>query len=96
MSGVVIVCAGAEGVIVNGGVPPVGLYLERYDPEAHDGLGDAWWTETRAAAMVFADVRAALECWRTVPRCRPVRADGRPNRPLTAYTVELARADGVV
>lgn len=95
MSGVVIVCAGVSGVIVNGGVPPVGLYLERYDPEAHDGLGDARWTETMAAALVFADVRAAMECWLTVPRCRPVRPDGRPNRPLMAYTVEFAPVAGV-
>jgi hypothetical protein len=62
-------------------------YLATYDPEARDGRGDATWTTDRAKARRFADLRAAMECWRQVPKARPVRPDGKPNRPLTAFTV---------
>jgi hypothetical protein len=32
----------------------------------------------------------ASACYRAVPRNRPLRPDGRPNRPLTMFTVMLA------
>jgi hypothetical protein len=47
------------------------------------------WTGDIASALQFTDVGDALEFWRQPSRARPVRPDGRPNRPLTAYTVAL-------
>jgi hypothetical protein len=68
---------------------PVGQYLLSYDPEAYQGRGWAEWTSDRAKALVFTDYSTAWEFWRQVPRCRPKRPDGHPNRPLTAFTVSL-------
>lgn len=43
-------------------------------------------TADEAKALVFPDAAAALECWR---KAHGMRWDGRPNRPLTAFTVEI-------
>lgn len=40
-------------------------------------------------ALQFPTVLDAMEAWRSVDPREPVRADGRPNRPLTAFTVEV-------
>lgn len=70
-------------------IPP-GWWLESYDPEAFEGRGTAAWTADPAAAMHFVDAKAAIACWQSVPRNRPVRDDGKPNRPLTVASIALA------
>lgn len=90
MRKVVLVCAG----FASGNFCPVeGQYLKSYDPEAHDGRGDATFTRDRSEAMRFSDVVAALDLWKAVPKCRPLRPDGEPNRPLTAFSVLTEVAD---
>jgi hypothetical protein len=64
-----------------------GQYLEGFDPDAHHGLGEAFWTPDKNKALPFADVREAMELWRKPSTVRPLRPDGKPNRPLTAFTV---------
>ena len=87
----VIRCAGLAGPVL-GSSPspaPIGQYLEAYDPEAHDGLGTAVWTDQPGAAMRFAelaDVRAFVD---RVPQARPTRDDGAPNRPLRAFHLAI-------
>ena len=66
---------------------PVGAYLASYDPEGDGGTGVATWTRDPAHAMTFATGEAATACYRAVPLNRPLRPDGRPNRPLTMFTV---------
>jgi hypothetical protein len=66
---------------------PVGQYLAAYDPEANDGHGAASWTADAHKAIMFATGQHATACYLAVPRNRPVRADGKPNRPLTMFTV---------
>jgi hypothetical protein len=66
---------------------PVGSYLASYNPEGDGGNGVASWTRDPAQAMTFATSDAATACYRAVPLNRPLRSDGRPNRPLTRYTV---------
>ena len=68
---------------------PVGQWLKSYDPEAHGGEGAAEGTFDLAEALRFPTAGEALLCWRQVPNAKPVRSDGRPNRPLTAFTVEI-------
>jgi hypothetical protein len=86
----VIIFQGIAGSPIGRSTPvPIGAYLRSYDPEAFDGRGDAGWTTNLDAAMVFPDSAAAFACWRQQPRCRPLREDGQPNRPLTAFTVEV-------
>lgn len=78
------------------GVPPYpinGEYLKSYDPEAFDGRGDVVFTANIAEAMRFDSYMAAMAFARRVPACRPLRGDGKPNMPLTAFTLEILRGD---
>lgn len=64
-------------------------YLKSYDIEAHNGRGAVELTADINEALQFASVREALQAWNTQSRTTPLRDDGRPNKPLTALTVEL-------
>lgn len=86
---VLINCVGVGATF--GGDWPVGAYLAAYDPEANGGWGDAAWTADPAEALVFPGMEAAHECYRAVPVSRPVRPDGKPNRPLTIFAIEFVR-----
>lgn len=91
--GVVIQCLGLIGrVMVPDGANPAGLYLKFADFEFQDGRGHVEWTGKVEDAQVFPDSAHALEFWKTVPKARPIRPDGLPNRPLTAFSVELLPA----
>ena len=65
-----------------------GPYLEWSDPDANRGMGAECWTDDRKKAQRFATVNEALACWKAQSLVRPIRPDGRPNRPLTAYSIE--------
>jgi hypothetical protein len=71
-----------------------GDYLEWSDPDAKDGFGDDRWTPDLAKAKKFATFTDAMECWKAQSRIRPIRDDGKPNRPLTAYSVMPQRIEG--
>lgn len=73
-----------------------GQYLKIYDPDkvGYDVLGRPMLayvvtTKDPSKAMQFADQLAAWECWRQLSGKQPIREDGHPNRPLTAFTVEM-------
>ena len=70
-----------------------GDYLEWSDPDARNGFGDDRWTPDLAKAKRFASFMAAMECWKAQSSRRPFRDDGRPNRPMTAYSVSPERID---
>jgi hypothetical protein len=65
----------------------VGWWLKSFDPEAFDGRGDALFTDRPDLALRFETLGEAFELWRRQSRCRPLREDGEPNRPLTAFSV---------
>ena len=46
-------------------------------------------TTERHRAMAFADPGQAMAAWNSQSKRLPLRPDGRPNKPLTALTVEL-------
>jgi hypothetical protein len=70
------------------------LWLQSYDPTADGGIGEAVMTMDRTRAMVLPDAKAAMEIYLAVPANHPVRlTDGKPNRPLTAYTIEVLGTD---
>lgn len=96
MSGSVLRCAGSMGLIVGpeGETDPVGLYLSYYDPDALEGFGAAEWTDDVSKALRFDKASQAIEFWRQQSRARPFRHDGQPNRPLTAFSVEVVRLEG--
>lgn len=65
-----------------------GKYVKEYDPtyvhpEGYDG-GILEVTSDLREAMHFPDLRAALEKYR---QSFGMRSDGKPNRPLTAWTI---------
>jgi hypothetical protein len=68
-------------------------YLKAFNIEAHDGRGEADWTEDPTEAMQFDSSAEAMRVWNTQSEVRPLRQDGKPNKPLTAFTVELVRID---
>jgi len=66
-----------------------GQFLKSYDPEAFDGRGEATGTNKLREALRVENIGAALELLRRQPVARPLRADGLPNRPITAFTIEI-------
>lgn len=72
-----------------------GKYLAEYDPKKPgvdpDGApmtAHVVCTDDPEKALIFADAREAILTWQGVSgRIRP---DGKPDRPLTAFTVEIA------
>lgn len=69
----------------------VGAYVAEYDPDAHDGWGSVLLDGDPAKAATFDTAKGAFEFWQRTSQVRPVRPDGLPNRPLTAFTVEVVR-----
>ena len=63
------------------------VYLRSYDADTPDGRGAIVTTTVRDEALRFDDLAAAFECWKRTSATRPLRPDGKPNRPLTAYTI---------
>jgi hypothetical protein len=83
-----------EYVIVNMGhatddIVDSGQYLAMYEPEAYDGMGSVVWTEDIGQAIKFDDLAQVFAVWKAVPKNRPKRPDGKWNRPLTAYHIEV-------
>lgn len=70
-----------------------GQYLESFDHEADGGCGYGTFTFDKNKAMKFDNFTLAVEFWRKVPDCMPLRPDGRPNRPLTCTTWDFERFD---
>jgi hypothetical protein len=66
-----------------------GKYVRTYDPDYGDGLGRVWGTDDPSDAILFESVGKALEFWRQPSTVKPLREDGNPNRPLTAFTIEM-------
>jgi hypothetical protein len=77
-----------------------GQYVVEFDA-SHDGvepgtgrvmMGYLETTPDRAEATLFT-AKEALELWRSVDTRSPVRPDGQPNRPLTAFTVAMEQLE---
>ena len=66
-----------------------GRFLKYFDANAHGGAGEIRTTAVETEAIEFRDFHAARECYRRISTVQPRRRDGLPNRPLTAYTVEI-------
>ena len=64
-------------------------YLRYFDVDTDEGRGSAEWTEDINEAMTFDSTIEAWHVWRTQSETVPFRPDGEPNRPLTAYSVQI-------
>jgi hypothetical protein len=65
-----------------------GRYVKTYDPSGNRGQGLLTTTEDSEDALQFGTETEAFEKWREP---YGIRADGKPNRPLTAFTMTLER-----
>lgn len=72
---------------------PIGRWLSSYDPDTHGGRGDATLSNDRRDALQFNSREEAYSCWVRVSKVKPVRADGKPNRPLTSFTISILGAN---
>jgi len=71
-----------------------GTWLVSCDVDGNDGHGIIKTTLVSRDARQFETPGQAMEYWRRVSTTHPVRRDGKPNRPLTAYTVEITQGKG--
>jgi len=62
-------------------------YIENYDVDAYGGQGAADLTLDINKARKFNSFIDVMEAWKTQSTLRPFRPDGKPNRPLTAFSV---------
>ena len=83
--------ADAVITLAGGGALVMGAYLQWADPDAEDGDGAERWTNNLAKAKKFASFDDAVAYWRRQSTVTPLRRDGRPNRPLTAYNVTIEK-----
>lgn len=60
------------------------------DPEGEPMLAHVVTTPDRANARLFEDAADAMHEWQRVSKTWPVRQDGKPNRPLAAFTVQIS------
>lgn len=84
------------GPNVNGkplGRPDVPVYIRGADVEAHEGMGEVELTADPYRAKSFGSLESALAFWNQQSKVRPTREDGKPNRPLMAYTVSIDPID---
>ena len=73
--------------------PIDGHYLQEYDPSRDGILGGETiiahivCTPDKEKAMKFNDLMEISKVWKLVDPRNPIRLDGKPNRPLTAFTI---------
>lgn len=64
-------------------------YLKYYNVDADKGRGRVDTTHDLKEAKKFASRAEAITLWQMVSSVKPTRPDGKANRPLTAYTIEI-------
>jgi hypothetical protein len=69
--------------------PHADQWLKSFDHDAYDGRGYGVFTDKILRAKRFASKADALAFWNTQSTVQPWRPDGRPNKPLTALSVEI-------
>lgn len=68
-----------------------GMFVKSFDPDAMWGRGKVVATPHADEAMKFETTIEAHAFWAQVSKVQPYRTDGKPNRPLTAYSIEMSR-----
>lgn len=62
-------------------------YLVAFDPDAYAGRGSIRTSFKLSEAKRFADFIELMEEWKRPSVVLPRRPDGKPNRPLTAFSI---------
>lgn len=66
-----------------------GGFVKTFDPDAFNGRGDLDVVMKAKDARKFDTQVEALRFWQQQSTVKPTRADGKPNRPLTAFNVTI-------
>ena len=68
--------------------PHNGMYLKSYDPDYRNGLGRVVVTDDPREAQHFDNMIEAFNEWKRPSTVHPIRStDGKPNRPMSAWSV---------
>jgi hypothetical protein len=78
-----------EGRTIKEHEPFSPAYVKDYHPEAHEGQGSVDFTNNIFEAKLFEQSDELWSFIYQVPANRPLRTDGSPNRPITAFTLEV-------
>lgn len=70
------------------------MFVVSCDVDANGGQGNFVMTNDPKLAKPFDSAADAMLYWGRQSEVCPLRADGRPNKPLTALTVTLIAFDG--
>jgi hypothetical protein len=73
--------------------PHAGEYLKSFDHEVYDGQGLGVFTKSLARAKRFDTHEDVFAFWNMQSASRPLRPDGKPNKPLTALSVKIEPVD---
>ncbi len=74
--------------------PEDGQYIKEFHPDTDElGLGTVVTTADISKAKSFSSTEEARQFWNQQSKRVPFRPDGRPNKPLTAFTIQIARFD---
>jgi len=69
--------------------PEQDQWIQEYNPEANKGVGHFISTDHVDKAIKFNKPDEALVFIKQQPKCKPLRDDGLPNRPLMAFHLML-------
>lgn len=70
--------------------PVAGAYVAFFDPEGDDdGESIYRFTYEPGEAFHYASLEEATNAWRAIRTRDGLRPDGKPSRPLTAFTVSI-------
>lgn len=67
-----------------------GQFLKSYEPNGDSVLGLGEWTNNVKEAIKYKTFNFAFETWKAERTVNPIkRIDGKPDRPLTAFNIEI-------
>jgi hypothetical protein len=70
-----------------------GSYVQEYTADGFEGCGYLKVTADIREAKQYPGIKDVLEEWKRVSTTHPVRLDGKPNRPLSAFTISTVTVE---
>lgn len=88
---ILIMDVAGSGPLRSSGAGPLGQYVKSYDPDIGNGVvtGEVEGTFDPSEALTFDSSEEAYDFYRRTSTTVPLRPDGKPNRPMTAFTIEV-------
>ena len=71
----------------------INAWVVDHDSNAAGGKGFTRLSQKKAEAKTFNSSREAIDFYNEQSTVQPLRPDGEPNRPMTAYTVSIRPVD---